>query len=113
MIGWDAASHYLRVIGCLRCLLLAMWPRPGWMTSAHVGLSCQHGRPMGRYAGCNVINDLFDQPLLALRIPWYVTVLDLGSAGHGVHRGWERKVVSQGAPAKTAKQSTSEAAHEK
>lgn len=68
-------------------------------------MSCQHGRPMGRYAGCNVINDLFDQPLLALRIPWYVTVLDLGSAGAVYTEGWERKVVSQGAPAKTTKQS--------
>ncbi len=65
-------------------------------------MSCQHGRPMGRYAGCNVINDLFDQPLLALSIPWYVTVLDLGRARYtemGTQSG------TQGAPAKTTKQS--------
>ena len=67
-------------------------------------MSCQHGRPMGRYAGYNVISDLMEAPMLSLRIPWYVTVLDLGPAGAVYTEGWERRVVSRGEEAKTTKQ---------
>ncbi|KUH82905.1 MULTISPECIES: FAD-dependent oxidoreductase [unclassified Mycobacterium] len=66
-------------------------------------MSCQHGRPMGRYAGYNVISDLLGEPMLALRIPWYVTVLDLGPAGAVYTEGWDRRVVSTGAAAKATK----------
>jgi NADH:quinone reductase (non-electrogenic) len=66
-------------------------------------MSCQHGRPMGRYAGYNVISDLFGEPMLPLRIPWYVTVLDLGPAGAVYTEGWDRVVVSRGAAAKATK----------
>jgi NADH:quinone reductase (non-electrogenic) len=41
-------------------------------------MSCQFARPMGRFAGHNVVADLFGEPMLPLRIDWYVTVLDLG-----------------------------------
>ena len=67
-------------------------------------MSCQHGRPMGRYAGYNVIGDLLGAPMLTLRIPWYVTVLDLGPAGAVYTEGWDRRVVSTGATAKATKQ---------
>jgi NADH dehydrogenase len=67
-------------------------------------MSCQHGRPMGRYAGYNVISDLLGAPMLSLRIPWYVTVLDLGPAGAVYTEGWDRKVVSRGEEAKATKQ---------
>jgi NADH:ubiquinone reductase (H+-translocating) len=67
-------------------------------------MSCQHGRPMGRYAGYNVISDLFGEPMLSLRIPWYVTVLDLGPAGAVYTEGWDRVVVADGAKAKATKQ---------
>jgi NADH dehydrogenase len=66
-------------------------------------MSCQHGRPMGRFAGNNVICDLFGQPMLALRIDWYVTVLDLGACGAVYTEGWDRKVVSTGEAAKKTK----------
>jgi NADH dehydrogenase len=66
-------------------------------------MSCQHGRPMGRYAGYNVIGDLLDAPMLSLQIPWYVTVLDLGPAGAVYTEGWDRQVVSTGAAAKKTK----------
>jgi NADH:ubiquinone reductase (H+-translocating) len=66
-------------------------------------MSCQHGRPMGRYAGYNVVSDLLDEPMLALRIPWYVTVLDLGPAGAVYTEGWDRQVVAHGATAKATK----------
>lgn len=104
-LGRLQVDDYLRVIG-VPAMFAAGDVAAARMDDEHLSvMSCQHGRPMGRYAGCNVINDLFDQPLLALRIPWYVTVLDLGSAGAVYTEGWERKVVSQGAPAKTTKQS--------
>ena len=66
-------------------------------------MSCQHGRPMGRYAGYNVISELLGAPMLSLRIPWYVTVLDLGPAGAVYTEGWDRKVVSSGDEAKATK----------
>jgi NADH dehydrogenase len=66
-------------------------------------MSCQHGRPMGRYAGYNVISDLLGAPMLSLRIPWYVTVLDLGPAGAVYTEGWDRRVVATGAEAKATK----------
>ena len=66
-------------------------------------MSCQHGRPMGRYAGYNVISDLLGAPMLSLRIPWYVTVLDLGPAGAVYTEGWDRTVVSRGDEAKATK----------
>ncbi|MGZ6779342.1 MAG: NAD(P)/FAD-dependent oxidoreductase [Mycobacterium sp.] len=67
-------------------------------------MSCQHGRPMGRYAGYNVVSDLLGAPMLSLRIPWYVTVLDLGPAGAVYTEGWDRTVVSRGDEAKATKQ---------
>ena len=65
--------------------------------------SCQHARPMGRFAGYNVVCDLFGQPMLPLRIPWYVTVLDLGSQGALYTEGWDRQVVASGMEAKRTK----------
>ena len=67
-------------------------------------MSCQHGRPMGRFAGHNVVCDLFGLPMLPLRIPWYVTVLDLGSWGAVYTEGWDRHVVTKGEAAKQTKQ---------
>jgi NADH:quinone reductase (non-electrogenic) len=67
-------------------------------------MSCQHGRPMGRFAGHNVVCDLFGLPMLPLRIPWYVTVLDLGPWGAVYTEGWERIVVTKGEAAKKTKQ---------
>jgi NADH dehydrogenase len=67
-------------------------------------MSCQHGRPMGRFAGHNVVCDLFGLPMLPLHIGWYVTVLDLGSWGAVYTEGWDRHVVTQGEAAKKTKQ---------
>jgi NADH dehydrogenase len=67
-------------------------------------MSCQHARPMGRFAGHNVASDLFGQPMLPLRIDRYVTVLDLGARGALYTEGWERQVVSTGAAAKKTKE---------
>jgi NADH dehydrogenase len=67
-------------------------------------MSCQHGRPMGRFAGHNAVSDLRSAPMLPLAIDWYVTVLDLGAWGAVYTEGWERRVVAQGAQAKRVKQ---------
>ena len=67
-------------------------------------MSCQHGRPMGRFGGCNAVADLLGRPLLPLRIEWYTTILDLGSWGAVYTEGWDRQVVTQGAAAKQTKQ---------
>jgi NADH dehydrogenase len=67
-------------------------------------MSCQHARPMGRFAGHNAVCDLFGLPMLPLHIPWYVTVLDLGPWGAVYTEGWERQVVAKGEAAKRTKQ---------
>ena len=67
-------------------------------------MSCQHGRPMGRFAGNNAAADLLGKPMLPLRIDRYVTVLDLGPWGGVYTSGWDRQVVATGAPAKATKQ---------
>jgi NADH dehydrogenase len=67
-------------------------------------MSCQFARPMGRFAGHNVVADLFDKPMLPLRIDWYVTVLDLGGWGALYTVGWDRRVFSTGHEAKVIKE---------
>jgi len=67
-------------------------------------MSCQFARPMGRFAGHNVVADLFGQPMLPLQIDWYVTVLDLGSWGALYTVGWDRNLRTTGAAAKATKQ---------
>lgn len=102
-LGRVPVDDYLRVIG-VPALFAAGDVAAARMDDEHLSvMSCQHGRPMGRYAGYNVISDLFGEPMLALRIPWYVTVLDLGPAGAVYTEGWDRMVVSSGAQAKATK----------
>jgi NADH dehydrogenase len=67
-------------------------------------MSCQHARPMGRFAGHNVVCDLFGQSMLPLHLDWYVTVLDLGREGAVYTQGWNRVVVATGESAKQIKQ---------
>lgn len=67
-------------------------------------MSCQFARPMGRFAGHNVVADLAGMPMLPLRIDWYVTVLDLGGWGALYTEGWDREVRATGAAAKATKE---------
>jgi NADH:quinone reductase (non-electrogenic) len=102
-LGRLAVDDYLRVEG-VPAVFAAGDVAAAKMDDAHMSvMSCQHGRPMGRYAGFNVISDLLGAPMLSLRIPWYVTVLDLGPAGAVYTEGWDRKVVARGAEAKATK----------
>lgn len=99
-----AVDDYLRVTG-VAGVFAAGDVAAARLDDDHLSvMSCQHGRPMGRYAGYNVISDLRDEPMLPLRIPWYVTVLDLGPAGAVYTGGWDRQVRACGARAKATKQ---------
>ncbi|HEX2213518.1 MAG TPA: FAD-dependent oxidoreductase, partial [Mycobacterium sp.] len=102
-LGRLTVDDYLRVDGVSN-VFAAGDVAAARMDDEHLSvMSCQHGRPMGRYAGYNVISDLLGAPMISLRIPWYVTVLDLGPAGAVYTEGWDRHVVSSGATAKATK----------
>ena len=102
-LGRLTVDDYLQVVG-VPGVFAAGDVAAAKMDDQHLSvMSCQHGRPMGRYAGYNVVNDLLGEPMLALRIPWYVTVLDLGPAGALYTEGWDRQVAAHGALAKTTK----------
>lgn len=103
-LGRLPVDDYLRVEG-VEGVFAAGDVASARMDDDHLSvMSCQHGRPMGRYAGYNVVSDLLGAPMLSLRIPWYVTVLDLGPAGAVYTEGWDRTVVSRGDEAKATKQ---------
>ncbi len=75
------------------------------MDDTHISvMSCQQARPMGRFAGHNVVCDLLGQPMLPLRIKWYVTVLDLGPQRALYTEGWDRAIAAVGEAAKRTKQ---------
>lgn len=67
-------------------------------------MSCQFARPMGRFAGHNVVADLVEKPMIPLYIDWYVTVLDLGAQGALYTVGWDRQVRLTGSAAKATKE---------
>lgn len=67
-------------------------------------MSCQHGRPMGRFAGHNAAAAVLGQPLLPLQIERYVTVMDLGEWGALYTEGRDRRLVASGPQVKQTKQ---------
>ena len=67
-------------------------------------MSCQQGRPQGRYAGYNAVSQLFNKPLIAYSQPNYVTCIDLGEYGAVYTEGWERVLIKSGLEAKKIKQ---------
>jgi NADH dehydrogenase len=102
-LGRLPVDDYLRVCG-VPAVFAAGDVAAAKMDDKHMSvMSCQHGRPMGRWAGYNVISDLLGKPMKPLRIPWYVTVLDLGPAGAVYTEGWDRHVVACGREAKDTK----------
>lgn len=66
-------------------------------------MSCQHARPMGRYAGHNAVSELFAGEMLALNIDWYTNIIDLGPWGAVYSQGRDRVVVAHGEEAKKTK----------
>jgi NADH dehydrogenase FAD-containing subunit len=104
LFGRLPVDQYLRIIGISDVFAagdVATLAIDG--THASV-MSCQHARPMGRFAGHNVVCDLLGKPMLPLRIDWYVTCLDLGPWGAVYTEGWDRHVTVSGMDAKTIKQ---------
>jgi NADH dehydrogenase len=103
-LGRLAVDQFMRVTG------LANVFAAGDVASSSVDgvhstvMSCQFARPMGRFAGHNVVADLFARPMIPLRIDWYVTVLDLGTWGALYTIGWDRQVLSTGRDAKVIKE---------
>jgi NADH dehydrogenase len=106
--GRVEVDPYLRVRGVANVFAagdVAWFAIDGFLPNV---MSCQHGRPMGRFAGHNVVADLYGQPMLPLEIDWYTTVLDLGSWGAVYTEGRERRVVATGKVAKATKQEINE-----
>ena len=66
-------------------------------------MSCQHSRPMGRFAGHNAVSELVGHDMIPLEVNSYGTCLDLGPWGAVRTEGWERKVVKKGSDAKAIK----------
>src|SRR5262249_13323251 len=58
-------------------------------------MSCQHARPMGRFAGHNAVSGLFGKPLQGLNIDWYTNIIDLGPWGAVYLQSWDRAVVAE------------------
>lgn len=102
--GRIAVDEFMRVKGLTNVFAAgdAAW---SMLDDPHTSvMSCQHGRPMGRYAGHNVVADLLGKPMLPLRIDWYTTILDLGPWGAVYTTGWDRQVIASGETAKNTKQ---------
>ena len=103
-LGRIAADQFMRVTG-LANVFAAGDVASSLVDGVHsTVMSCQFARPMGRFAGHNVVADLFARPMIPLRIDWYVTVLDLGTWGALYTVGWDRRVLSIGHDAKVRKQ---------
>jgi NADH dehydrogenase len=100
-LGRIPVDQYMRVKGVTN-VFAAGDVASAMMADGHVSvMSCQHGRPMGRFAGHNVVCDVFGLPMLPLHIDWNVTVLDLGPWGAVYTEGWDRHVVTKGEAAKS------------
>jgi NADH dehydrogenase len=103
-LGRLAVDHFMRAEG-LANLFAAGDVATCLIDGTHpTVMSCQFARPMGRFAGHNVVADLHGAPMLPLDIDWYVTVLDLGAWGALYTTGWDREVHTAGAAAKATKQ---------
>jgi NADH dehydrogenase len=97
-------DQYLRVIG-INDVFAAGDVATLAIDGVHASvMPCQHARPMGRFAGHNVVCDLLGKPMLPLRVDWYVTCLDLGPWGAVYTEGWDRHVAISGMNAKSIKQ---------
>ena len=66
-------------------------------------MSCQHARPMGRFAGHNAVSNLLGHEMLTMKIENYVTCLDLGPWGAMMTKGWDRQVIASGLDVKATK----------
>ena len=102
-LGRLSVDNYLRVSGTADIFAagdIAAAPVEDGYVSV---MSCQHSRPMGRFAGHNAVADLAGYDMIPLEVSAYGTCLDLGTWGAVRTEGWERKVVKKGLDAKAIK----------
>ena len=102
--GRVAVDHFMRVDGMANTFAAGDAAHAIVDDRHNSVMSCQHARPMGRFAGYNVVCDFVGKPMLPLRIDWYTTILDLGPWGAVYTEGWDRRVVTTGTAAKRTKQ---------
>ncbi|KAF7551421.1 hypothetical protein G7Z17_g5032 [Cylindrodendrum hubeiense] len=69
----------------------------------HATMSCQHATLLGRVSGFNAAADLINEPTVPYVQASYGCCLDLGAWGAVITRGWDRKVMVSGDPAKRVK----------
>ena len=67
-------------------------------------MTCQQGRPQGRYAGQNAVALLYQLELMEYSQPNYITCIDLGAYGALYTTGWDRQILYKGEMAKRLKQ---------
>jgi NADH dehydrogenase len=103
-LGRVAVDQFMRIKGADHAFA-AGDVASAMMDDTHTSvMSCQHGRPMGRFAGHNAVADLLGEDMLPLTIPHYVTCLDLGPWGALYTEGWDRRVTAMGPAVKKTKQ---------
>ncbi|MBE7204670.1 MAG: FAD-dependent oxidoreductase [Parafilimonas terrae] len=106
-LGRVPVDPYLQVTGCADLYAAGdIAVAPADAEGHRTVMSCQHARPMGRFAGHNAVCDLAGLPerRLPFSAPDYVTVLDLGAWGAVYTAGWDRgALVASGAAAKATK----------
>ena len=94
---------YLRVLG-VADVFAAGDIAVASVDGGHVSvMSCQHSRPMGKFAGHNAVADLSGLDMIPFEVSTYGTCLDLGPWGAVRTEGWEREVVKKGPDAKAIK----------
>ncbi|MBF22393.1 MAG: proton-conducting membrane transporter [Pusillimonas sp.] len=103
-VGRVSVDHFMRVTGTPNVFAAGDTARFEICPGHDNVMSCQHGRPMGRYAGHNVVAELFDVPMLPLLVERYVNVVDLGAWGAVYTQGWNREVIAVRNDAKRTKQ---------
>lgn len=102
-LGRVPVDHFMRVEG-ISNVFAAGDAANARIDGEHASvMSCQHARPMGRFAGHNAASELLGLPLLPLNIDWYTTILDLGPWGAVYTEGWDRRLVAEGDVAKQTK----------
>ncbi|BDB24508.1 FAD-dependent oxidoreductase [Cupriavidus sp. P-10] len=102
-LGRVPVDHFMRVEG-ISNVFAAGDAANAKIDGEHASvMSCQHARPMGRFAGHNAASELLGLPMLPLNIDWYTTILDLGPWGAVYTEGWDRRLVAEGAVAKQTK----------
>lgn len=83
-------NSYFQVLGLPSVFAAGDTARAKIDDTHFVLMSCQHSMPQGKFAGYNVVCDLFGLDGVPYKQEQYRTCLDLGSWGALATRGWNR-----------------------